>query len=62
MIVRELKEKLSSLPDDAIINIGIFLNINGQTADLSRKIDSVIYHPQNNLVSLNNNWPIQFFY
>lgn len=62
MTIKELKEKLKDLPDDARVELGIDVKINAQTSPMSRSIDSIEHINNNNVVILKSWWGIQFFY
>ncbi len=62
MTIKELKEKIQNLPDDAKVDINLGIKINGSKNDLPRQIDFVDYHEKNNVVVLSSSWPIQLFY
>lgn len=62
MTIKELKEKINNLPDDARVEFGIDVKINNQTSFMTRNIDSVEQVDKNNVVILKSWWGVQFFY
>lgn len=62
MTIKELKEKIKNLPDDAIVELGVDVKINAQSSSLVRSIDAVEHFDKNNVVTLKSWWGIQFFY
>jgi hypothetical protein len=62
MTIKELKEKINNLPDDARVEFGIDVKINNQTSFMTRNIDSVEHFDKNDTVVLKSWWGIQFFY
>ena len=62
MTIKQLKEKIQNLPDNANVEFETDIKFNNQVSTLTRNIDSVDYFDKNNLVKLKSWWPIQFFY
>ena len=62
MTVKNLKDRLQHLPDDARVEMDIGIKINGKLGVLSREIDSIDHHDINNLLVLHSNWPVQLFH
>jgi len=62
MTIKELKEKIKDLPDDARVELGIDVKVNAQTAPMTRSVDCIEHLDKNNLVILKSWWGIQFFY
>lgn len=62
MTVKELRDKLHNLPDDARVEIELGIKVNSVQDRLTRQIDSVGYFDKNNVVSLSNNWLVQVTY
>jgi hypothetical protein len=62
MTIKELKEKIKNLPDDARVELGVDVKINAQSSSLVRSIDAVEHFDKNNVVTLKSWWGVQFFY
>lgn len=62
MTIKELKEKINNLPDDAKVEFGVDVKINNQTSFMIRNIDDVEHVDKNNVVILKSWWGVQFFY
>jgi hypothetical protein len=62
MTIKELKEKIKNLPDDARIELALDVKINNQSSTISRQIDSVDFLDKNNTLLVRSWWGIQFFY
>lgn len=62
MTIKELKEKIKTLPDDTRVDFGIDVKINAQTTLLTRSVDHVEHLEKNNVIILKSGWGIQFFY
>ncbi len=62
MTIKELKEKLKELPDDARVELGIDVKINAQTSPMTRSVDSIEHLDKNNVVVIRSWYGIQFFY
>lgn len=62
MTIKELKEKIKNLPDDANVELGIDVKVNSQTSPMTRSVNSIEHFDKNNVVVLKSWWGIQFFY
>ena len=62
MTIKELKEKINNLPDDAKVEFGVDVKINNQTSFMIRNIDDIERVDKNNVVILKSWWGVQFFY
>ncbi len=62
MNVKELKEKLQSLPDDARVDLSIPIDINNQFGSLTRQILFVEFDSKHNSVKLTNSWPVKILF
>ena len=62
MTIKELKEKIKNLPDDARVELSIDVKINAQNSPMYRSIDHVEHFNNNNVVILRSWWRVQFFY
>ena len=62
MTIKELKDKLKDLPDDAKVEFNVDLKINDQSSSIRRAIDILEYSDKNTLVTLKSWWSVKFFY
>lgn len=62
MTVKELKDKLNSLPDDVKISLNVVVNFNGQVGIINRDIKYINLKSKEDRVVLSGDGEITIFY
>lgn len=62
MVVKELIEKLETLPPDAQLQVAFGFKVNALLEDITRNVDRVSYDEKTHSVQIGTNASLQLFY